>query len=246
MCRFLHLRLVAAAIAVACVVGSASPAKAALQLYLQEAGGNASAITAVGLPGGDFTSASFTGTYGDFTVTLLGGSSDNGATLSDLLSSTVSVKNNDTANAHTLSLFVSQTNYNLPSGSPLRMESGQGGSTNSGTMGLTNIFQAWFDASNTLLGMPALGTNGTQNGNPSGSTWDTGSAVGVFARSGPYSLTSRATLALSAGGISNYSNHVNVTNAVPAPAGVVLIASVLPFVAVLRRRLRKSDAVTAA
>lgn len=32
----------------------------------------------------------------------------------------------------------------------------------------------------------------------------------------------------------------------PVPAGFVLVASALPFVAVLRRRLRKSDAVTAA
>src|SRR5262245_58694422 len=58
----------------------------ALQIALQEAGVNGGAITAVA-SGSDFTGASFTGTYGDFDVAVFGGASDNGATLSDLLSS---------------------------------------------------------------------------------------------------------------------------------------------------------------
>src|SRR5215468_5514297 len=129
----------------AALLGFSSPASAILQIFLQEDGG---AITSVGT-GADFMSVSFTGGFGpggvggtDFTVNILGASSDNGASLSDLLSSTVSVKNN-TGATHTLNLWATQTNYSLPTGSPLSVESGLGGSVNTGTVGLTDIFQAY-------------------------------------------------------------------------------------------------------
>src|SRR5262245_29699120 len=93
MIRFRNFLPLGAFLAVAAILGAPAQAHAALNIYLQEAGVNGGNITLVG-SAADFTAASFTGTYGDFTVTLFGGASHNGATLSDLLSSTVDVTNN--------------------------------------------------------------------------------------------------------------------------------------------------------
>lgn len=215
------------------ILGAPASARADFNIYLQEDGG---AITLVG-SGADFTAASFTGTFGDFKVSIFGATSDNGASLSDLLSSTTSVENLS-GSTHTLSLYASQTNYTLPTTTKLNVESGLGGSISTGTVGLTGIFQAYADANNNLLGFGDF-TNGPQNANLNGSTFDTGSATGVFNRdAGPYSLTSVANLTLSGHGKVNYSDHINVT-AVPVPAGLVLVLSAMPVLGIgtwLRRR----------
>jgi len=246
MFRFLHFRLVAAALAVACVVGSASPAKATFTIYLQEAGVNSGNITAVAT-GGDFVPLNFSGVYGDFTVSVFGGSSINGANLSILQSSTSTVINN-TGTSHTLKLWVSQTNYTLPTGTPLHVESGLSGTLTAGTVGTTGIFQGYAANSNTLLDTSGFSTGSQDVVLMVGNQWLTNTATGTFPRTNatsPFSLTSVVTLAMSGGAVMNFSSQISVTPT-PAPAGVVLVASVLPFVALLRRRLRKSDAVTAA
>ncbi len=186
--------------------------------------------------GADFTSLSFTHTYGDFTILVFGGGSTNAANKSSLLSSTTDVSNNS-ATVHTLTITITQTNYSLPTGPNLNVESGMGGTVNSGVLGPLGIFQAYADATNAAFGTGF--TNGPQNDTMLGSTFDTGSANGLFTRgAGDYSITSVATLTLSGGGVINYSNHVNAT-AVPVPAGVVLALSSMPFLGIgawLRRR----------
>jgi hypothetical protein len=218
---------------VAGLLGTPQLARADLRIYLQEDGG---AITLVG-SGASFTSASFNGTFGNFNVTIFGGASNNTSTLSSLLSSAVSVQNTSGA-SHTLRLYVTQDGYSLPIGSPLSVESGLGGSVNNGAVGLTGIFQAWADRNNNLLGMTDF-TNGPQNATQNGSTFDTGSAFGLFTRTGLYSVTSVANFFLSGGGTVNYSDHVNLSAAaVPAPAGIILALSGAPCLigAWLRRR----------
>jgi len=226
------LPLGVAALVGAAVLGAPTQASATLALYLQEDGG---AITQVATAA-DFTSVSFNSTFSDFTVNILGGSSDNGATLSDLLSSTTSVKNN-TGATHTLSMWVSQTNYNLPAGTPLSVESGLGGTVDTGTLTLTGIFQAYADKNNGLRGTTDF-TNGSQNATANGNPFDTGSAFGSFNRTGLYSLTSVANFKLSGGGQANFSSQVHVTP-VPEPSSVVLALSSLPLLGIgtwLRRR----------
>ena len=194
---------------------------------------NAGAVTMVS-SAADFASASFTGTYGDFTVTVFSGASDNGATLSDLLSSTTSVTNSNllTSGAHTLMLWVSQTNYSLPVGPKLNVESGLGGAMNLGTtVGLTGIFQAYADKNNILNGTTDF-TNGPQTAIQTGNTFDTGSASGLFTRiATAYSLTSVVNFDLNGGGKGNFSDHINVTPT-PAPAGVVLVLTAIPFLGI--------------
>lgn len=229
-------RLIGPALAILALLLATNSSRADLEIALQEAGVNGGAITVVAT-GADFSAASFTGAYGDFSVKVFGGSSDNGATLSDLLQSTTSVTNTNATSAATLHLYVSQTNYTLPTGANLSVESGLGGSVNQGTVGLTGIFQAYASNSNTLFDTTQF-TNGLQTATQTGTTFDTGSAFGTFARtSAMYSLTTEVNFTLSAGGQANYSSHENLT--APAPAGVVLALTGLPFLGIgtwLRRR----------
>jgi hypothetical protein len=235
-------RLIAPTLALVALLFSASPSRADLELALSEDGGSRTVVAT----GASFTAASFTGNFGgatgnDFTVTILGGSSSNGATLSDLLSSTVRVTNN-TGAQHTLQIFLTQTDYTLPAGTPLSVESGLGGTVNVGTVGLKGIFQGYADRNNGLFGTSDF-TNGPQDAKLTGSTLDTGSATGSFPRTAgqSYSLTSITTLAMSGGGSLNYANHINVTSTavVPAPAGLVLAASGAVALALARLRRRK-------
>jgi uncharacterized repeat protein (TIGR01451 family) len=184
-----------------------------LMLSLREAGVNGGADVVVSTAP-DFTSTSYSNIYGDFTVRSLGAASDNGAASSDLLSSTTSVHNNG-ASTLTLYLTAFQDNYTLPAGSPLAVESGLGGSVNVGALSLSNIFQAYASSTNnTTFDF----TNGPQTAAQTGTTFDTGSATGSFSRvvGNPYSVSSTATITLSAGGTINYSSHVTL-KAAPNP-----------------------------
>jgi hypothetical protein len=231
----MKFRVLRPGLAVLALLLATSSSRASIVIGLQEAGVNGGAITTVAT-GADFTSASFTGTYGDFHVQVVGGASDNGADLSDLLSSTTSVTNTSSGE-HTLHIYVSQTDYTLPASTILAVESGMSGTVNSGTVNLNNIFQAFADAGNNQYGTGDF-SNGLQSAVASGSTFDTGSAFGKFTRNGNYSMTTEVNFDLSGGGKANYSDHVNVTPT-PAPAGVVLALTGLPVLGVggwLRRR----------
>lgn len=223
------------------VSGSATPARAAFEIALQENGVNGGAPTVVA-SGTNFTNLSWNGTYGDFTVEVLGGSSHNAAALSDLLSSTTRVTNNS-GDTKTLKIIVSQTDYTLPVGSTLAVESGLGGSVSTGTLSMTNIFQAYADAGNTLFGTTDF-TTGPQSGTMNGSTFDTGSATGLFSRTGSYSLTTVTTFTLSGGGVANFSSHENLNApvAVSAPAGVVLALTGIPLLGLAAWALRRRAA----
>jgi hypothetical protein len=236
MIRFRNfLPLFVAALVGTAILGFPASARADLEIALQEDGvdgGDGVGVRHVVATAASFTAATYSGTYGDFTVTVFSGSSDNAADLSDLLSSTNKVKNN-AGTAKTLRLWVTQDGYTLPLGSPLSVESGLAGTVNTGTIGFTGIFQAYADKNNNLFGTGDF-TNGAQNASPNGSSFDTGSATGSFTRSGDYSLTSVTVFDMSGGASGNFSAHVNVTApaTAPAPAGVVLALSALPFLGI--------------
>jgi hypothetical protein len=232
--------MISPVLALLAVLGATQSARADLEIALQEAGVNGGARTVVGT-GSAFTSASFTGTYGDFTVTIFGGAATNGANLSQLLSSTTSVTNNN-GSTHTLHLWVTETDYTLPAGTQLSVESGLGGSVSTGTLTMSNIYQAWADKNNGLFGTTDF-SNGLQTATANNSTFDTGSAVGTFTRgAGNYSVTSEANFTMSAGATANFSAHVKLSPT-PAPAGLVLALSGLPLlgIACWRRRRKGSE-----
>jgi hypothetical protein len=231
--------LTAAIVSCVCALGSPQSAKASLMIALQQAGVNGGAITVVATAA-NFTNVSFSGNYGSFAISVFGGSSNNGlggGTFSNLLSSTTSVSNT-TGSAATLHLWVTQTDYTLPVGTQLSIESGLGGSVSVPTLTLAGIYQAWADRNNNAFGTTDF-TNGLQNASQTGSTFDTGSAVGFFTRTGNFSLTSEANFALTGGGFANFSAHINVA-AVPEPATMVSAIVGLSSIGLFRFRRRKS------
>jgi hypothetical protein len=220
----------------------ASPARADFELFLQESGVNGGKITSVA-SATDFTFLFYSGTYGDFKTQLFGGASDNTTSVSDLLQSTTSVRNLSTS-TKTLHLWISQTNYTLPFGSLLSVESSLGGSTSKGTLTLADLFQVWADENNNILGTSGF-TNGLQSAVKNGSSFDTGSAFGTFSNAnGKYSVTAEVNITMSGGGQSNFSDQVDISpvlapSAVPAPSSVLLTISGLPVLGIgfwFRRR----------
>ena len=97
-------------------LGTPNPASADFSIFAQEAGVNGGTITLLA-SGSDFSSLSFTGVYGNFTLTGFGASASNGVNLSDLLTSATRILNNSAA-TQTITLFASQTAYSLPAGTP--------------------------------------------------------------------------------------------------------------------------------
>jgi hypothetical protein len=201
------------------IMGLPSMASASTIFALSEDGGAYTTIAT----GASLSSASGSGVFGDFTFKIVGVSTDNSVTLSDLLSSTTSITNNSTA-SHTISVLVSSQDYTLPVGPDVRIESGMGASLSAGTLVAT--YQAYADKANGLAGVSDF-TMGLQTCSFNVSTCDTGSATGTFTKTeGVYSLTSVANLTLSGGGVANFSTHENVKN-VPEPNSLVLIGSSL-------------------
>jgi hypothetical protein len=188
-------------------------------------------------------------TSGDFLINFFGASTVNAATLSDLMSSTTSIKNMD-SKAHTLTIYVSQDNYTLPGsiGSPLLVTSHIGGTVTSGGIGQALTFQSFANNSNGLFDTTGASTTGPQSpvvsithssfdSQPDPST--------LFARtSGFYSVTTSNAITLVPGGTLNFASSTTLELAsTPAPAGLVLALTAIPALAVggwLRRRIRKA------
>jgi MYXO-CTERM domain-containing protein len=234
--------LIAPVLALLALFLAATPSRATLEIALQETGVNKGAIHVV-KSGKDFTDVSFTGTYGDFTIKNLGGVSDNGGTLSDLLSAATSVTNNS-GTTKTLTIWITQTDYTLPSSTKLIVDSSLAGTVSKGTLGLKNIYQTYADKNNNAFGTSGF-TDGLQSATKKGSTYDTGSPTGIFKPTAkhPYSLTSQITFTLSGKATANFSSQINVTGT-PAPGGLVLAASAVAALALTRLRRRKPGFAT--
>lgn len=238
--------LLAMAAAVAGSLWAGSAGAATLSIALQEAGVNGGAIHQVAsITNADvnLNNLSFSGTYGDFAIKVLTGTADNTASLSDLLSATTKVTNNSST-SKTLHIYVSETDYTLPAGTPLIIESGLSGTMVSGTTGLVNIFQAYADKNNNTRGTSDY-TNGPQTAIATGSTFDTGSKSGFFNRTGNYSLTSLVNLSLSGHGAVNFTDHIDATVA-PLPAtastGMAMFLGLGTLVALRKLTTRRSMA----
>jgi len=243
------------------LLGTPQSASALLCIFLQEDGG---AVVNVGSVA-NFTSVSATGFFlgntftpglvapvggADFKIQIQGASSDNGTPGTDLLSSANSVENISATTAagaatHILHLWASQTDYTTPTGTPLSTESSLGGSINTPTLTLANIFQVWDNNSNGQRDIVGAFTPGLQTALQTGSSYDTGSLVGTFPRTtstSTYSMTQEANIELTAGGKINFSAHENKTAATPEPATTAMVLGGLPVLGLfwVRRRRQQS------
>ncbi len=228
------------------VLGAPPRASATFLLALQEDAGSITTVAS----GPSFGPLSASGTFGDYAFSLFSATALDGVAGSNLLSAVARITSLVAA-THTVSLYVSNQDYTLPTGSPLTVRSGM-----SGTFGLTGpgftagpAFQLWADAANGLLAIPGTFTNGFQLANPVGGTRTLGTGVdpsGTFTRSGPYSLTERTTIETTGLGDSNYSSHVIVAaTAVPEPRATLImfmVGLVALFIGARRGRPQSPDA----
>jgi hypothetical protein len=232
-----------AALVGAALLGTATRARANLELDLQEDGGTVVKINVAN----DQGPATFSGKLGlggaggtDFTIFISVGFSNSPGGINGITNvGTVSITNN-TGATHTLHINVSAQDFTSPSSPPspaLDLADTVSGSGIDGT--LSGTFQGFADASNALFGTGFKGQllNFAVSGQSQSFSAD-GLAHG-FASGPKYSETILSSYTLG-GGTSMTLTGGNTQTMVPVPAGLVLALSGLPFLGLpLLRRRRK-------
>jgi len=178
-----------------------------------------------------------TGGFGDFSTTLTAASSNSATnSLPATMALTQLVLHNNSTGTRTLTLTILDTAFTVPTG-PKSLDNSLAWSVPTTQDAVTTVtLQTTVNGVNAPLlvvnsSTPNFGAQGFSNFGPTG---------------GSYPVQMVVTITLAGGATFNGSAGATITATTPAPAGVVLVASVLPFVALLRRRLRKSDVATAA
>jgi hypothetical protein len=158
---------------------------------------------------------------------------------------------------HSIRIELSQDGWLAPTGSPLSLSSSAGGSfayiqgTNlAASQSVLATYQGFLDNTNTLFGQPGAGSTPIQTASASRTSVGTTplvfappTSVNVTTPGGtPFSMTDVLTLtfSLDAGsGQASANVSASTTAAVPAPAGIVLALTGVPFLGIgtwLRRR----------
>lgn len=189
---------------------------------------------------GAITATSGGGTY---TISLIAGYANTPGTASDsyLQLTSLSVTHSGTVNQDLLTISITATDFTLPT-SPVSLQSKLSGNfANTSATGSAK-YESWFDGTNANYGTATAIVSPVFTLFPSGSAGGTYFADGTFANS--FSLTSQVTIK----GLSNGRNNAfvsggistDVVTATPAPAGLILVATAVPFLGLLRRRFRNS------
>jgi len=237
-----------AALVGATMLGAPAQARAGFNVQVYDDGALAASSFLNTIPG---LMWSFGATTTNFSV---GGS----ANIQLLGNGQLSVSYNDvvttlTSGTHTLTLLVTNTEYMLPTGTPVRLTSAGGGSYIGG-IGNTVVGNTlgFLDPGNAEFGQVTVNGNGSVSPNAqstpastTGTINGTGGSVSMVYTPGtgsalvtstvPFSLTnvSYFTFTGAAGDFANISNSV-ATTATPAPAGLVLAFSGLPVLGIGR------------
>jgi hypothetical protein len=250
--RFMRIRSCRMAILAGIVMlGAAAPARADLEIILQEDSGPKTYYSiATGSGTGSLTAPSPL-VFGDFTLTGLAASQSNGSKVSDLESTDLTITNNTNA-AHTLTIQTYANDFTLPAGSPLNLSSSAGGNNIIGSSATTNMtHQGWINNANTGIdappgpGVPGLTppmetSPGSQAPTYNGMSFDNGTLTTLFTRSGTFfSLTSQASVNVGGGEEIHFTETLTVT-ATPAPAAIVLALTGLPVLGGVCWRRRRS------
>ena len=184
-------------------------------------------------------------TVGDFTVTGLV-STQEGATLSNSATDTISVKRTSTANSaqgNDLTIWLNASGYNLPNITQGYTFDVTGSATSSaGPTSVPVAFQGWLSLSNSL-GFPPVGSlpTGSHSCTLAAGTGSCAAADGVIgATSGadPFSMTTRTTFTITnADANASYTSNAqaNITP-VPEPASMLLLGTGLLGAARFGRR----------
>jgi len=204
----------------------------------------------------------FFGTTTHFSISNGSGLSNNpgtqgGSNLSLSNNEQISTTFGSTGGQHTIRIELSQDNWLAPTGTPLNLSSSAGGSTGyvtgtnlSATQTISASYQGFLDNTNALFGQPGVGATPIQNASSTQNS--AGSSPLVFAPpvssnglvpgGTPFSITDVLTFnfKMDAGSGQATANVSGSTVAsVPAPAGIVLALTGLPFLGIgawLRRR----------
>jgi len=262
--RFLTAALIAAVAALA----SPSVSQAAFTIQLSETGGPSVTVSDRSATGGvlgagtiqdaninspgtatpgpgqitvgtsDGTNISPGASLGDFIVNFSGSERENLARSLTIGASSDGITRvvNQSSTAKTLKITLTEDGYTLPGG-PANLAV-----TNSLTLlgvdGLTDNFSL---SSTTQIfnNTPLANTLNLSTSIP-GTALGTASSSGIFARngSGPYTVIHTFTLTLDAGATATFNGQTLA--AVPAPAGLVLVATAVPFFGLIRRRMKSA------
>jgi len=187
----------------AIVMSMATPAQAAFQIKLSEAGFGDFYIPAVPAPTGTGTLA-FSGVYGDFFISVLGqttnspGAPDEG----NLMGATATVQNLKAGTStNTLTITASSNGFLMPVSTPLNFFSGA--SATFGVKGGSLSYQSYGDSANTLYTLSGTasytpGPQGPLTASGPG-TLSTGESHTYFTTGTPYSLSNVTSITLKQG-----------------------------------------------
>ena len=139
--------------------------------------------------------------------------------------------------AQTITFELSSTGYILPGSGPSQVNDSFSATVNK-PKGATVSYQSWINSDNLLFSTTGVSVNGLNSSSP---IPDGGSGPGLFTGSLPmtpatYSITTRTIFTFGQPTSSlGYSSATDVTNVVPAPAGLLLSLLGLPALAFARR-----------
>jgi len=219
------------------VLGLQGSARADIYLELVTSTGGDTGV--LFLPGDVISYATPVGGLGGFDVafTLAISNSPGTPSLASLTISNAVVGLSTPAASGTLTIYAKATNFTLPPGSPLKMDSNESATFISSTAGDTVTFKSYFDASNTAPGPPlasdvpdfVLGTGSPTVSivSPGGSTGSlaANAAPTIVTRSGDFALSNVTTITLAAGSppvVVSMNGATTVTAVVPEPSSMAL------------------------